>query len=176
MKEQNEQRPALLECGRIVAAHGVRGAVKVEPWCDGAAVLAGFSRVYLMEKDGYAAHEVCGAFVHGGRAVLTLSGVENMDAALALKGKTLYVAREEIPVPAGAMLQADMIGLPVKDADTGVTYGTLIRIDPSPAAELYVVSTPRGEVLLPAVPAFIKEVNPTDGIMVTPIPGFFNDI
>ena len=36
-----------LTCGKIVSTHGVRGAVKAEPWCDSPAVLAGFDRVYF---------------------------------------------------------------------------------------------------------------------------------
>ena len=54
-----------LTCGKIVSTHGVRGAVKAEPWCDSPAVLAGFDRVYFREGDTYTSRAVRGAFVSG---------------------------------------------------------------------------------------------------------------
>ncbi len=164
-----------IECGRITTTHGVRGAVKVEPWCDSPAILAGFDRVYIHDVRGYVPHAVLNRFIKGNMVVLTLDGIPDMETAETLKGEVLYAHRDQIPVEEGAMLLCDMIGLAVKDADTGKVYGTLTRIDESPASDLYVVATPAGEVLLPAVPAFIKEVNP-DGVMVTPIPGFFDEV
>ncbi len=164
-----------LECGRITTTHGVRGAVKVEPWCDSPAVLASFDRVYIRDVRGYVPHAVLSRFIKGNMVVLTLENVPDMMTAETLKGEILYAHRDQIPVDEGAMLLSDMIGLPVIDADTGKVYGKLKRVDESPASDLYVVDTPAGEVLLPAVPAFIKEVNP-DGVMITPIPGFFDEV
>ncbi len=164
-----------VECGRITASHGVRGAVKVECWCDSPEVLASFDRVYLHDVRGYVAHPVLSRFIKGNFVVMTLDCVPDRETAETLKGEVLYAHRDQIPVEEGAMLLCDMIGLPVTDADTGRIYGTLKRIDESPASDLYVIDTPAGEVLLPAVPAFIKEVNP-DGVMITPIPGFFDEV
>ena len=41
-----------LECGKVCSAHGVRGGVKVESWCDSPSVLAKQKRIFLAEKDG----------------------------------------------------------------------------------------------------------------------------
>ncbi len=164
-----------IECGRITTTHGVRGGVKVEPWCDSPAVLASFDRVYIHDVRGYVPHAVLSSFVKGNNVVLTIENIPDMETATSLKGEILYAHRDQIPVDDGAMLLCDMVGLPVTDATTGVTYGKLVRIDESPASDLYVVKTEMGEVLLPAVPAFIKEVNP-EGIMITPIPGFFDEV
>jgi 16S rRNA processing protein RimM len=171
-----KQLTDMIECGRIVTTHGVRGSVKVEPWCDSPTVLAHFDRVYLKDGASYQAHKVTGAFCQGAQVVLTLSEIDTMDKALALKGQLLYAHRSQIPVSDGAMLLCDMVGLAVIDAVSGEKYGTLIRIEDAPASQIYVVGTPHGEVLLPAVPVFIKEVNPEKGVLVTPIPGFFDDI
>ncbi len=163
-----------IECGKIVSVHGVRGAVKVEPWCDSPQVLCDLEEVCLKGAGGYDAHAITGGFVHGKLAVLTLTGIGDRSRAEMLRGQVLYAHRDRIPVAEGAMLQCDMLGLDVIDASSGKVYGTLLRIDPSPASDLYVVKTQSGEVLLPAVPAFIKEVTP-QGILVTPIPGFFDE-
>ena len=83
---------------------------------------------------------------------------------------------ESAPVAPGAMLLADMIGLPVRDARNGRLYGTLTDVTDAPASALYTVTTPDGkEVLLPAVPAFVSRVDPAEGVLVTPIPGFFDE-
>ena len=161
-----------LTCGKIVSTHGVRGAVKAEPWCDSPAVLAGFDRVYFREGDTYTSRAVRGAFVSGRQVVLTLEGVTDMDAAERLRGCVLYAHRDQIPVAPGAMLQEDMIGLPVLEANTDRPLGTLLRIDPSPAADLLVVGTDAGEVLVPMIPPFLRSVS-DDGIVPTPPAGMF---
>ena len=69
-----------LTCGKIVSTHGVRGAVKAEPWCDSPAVLAGYDRVYFREGDTYTPRAVRGAFVSGRQVVLTLEGVTDMES------------------------------------------------------------------------------------------------
>ena len=161
-----------LTCGKIVSTHGVHGAVKVEPWCDSPSVLAGFDRVYFRRGDSYTPHAVLGAFVSGRQVILTLEGVPDMDAAEHLRGSVLYAHRDQIPVAEGAMLQEDMIGLPVLDADTARPLGTLLRIDPSPAADLLVVGTDVGEVLVPMIPPFMRSVSEA-GILLTPPAGMF---
>ncbi len=164
-----------IECGRILNTHGVRGAVKVEPWCDSPKVFTAFHTVYLLTKGNYRPVKVVSCGVHGKFILLSLEGVEDVATAIPLKGEVLYVTRDQIPLKDGAMLLADMIGLPVVDATTGVTYGTLTEVEDAAAGMLYYIKTPQGEVILPAVPAFIKEVSP-EGVLVTPIPGFFHEV
>lgn len=164
-----------LSCGQIVSVHGVRGGVKVDPWCDSPAVLAGFDRVYFEEAGNYLPRAVRSAFVSAGQVVLLLEGVTDRGAAEALRGTVLYAHRSQIPVAEGAMLQEDMLGLPVLDADDGRVLGRLLRIDPSPAADLLVVSTPSGEVLVPMIPPFVHSVD-EEGIRLTPPAGMFTEV
>lgn len=165
-----------IECGKIVSTHGCHGAVKVESWCDTPKVLAGFDRVYFVTKEGnYYPQKVNGAFLHKSLVVMTIEGVEDMDTAEHLKGHILYAHRDQIPLKKGAMLLCDMIGIPVIDATTQEVYGKVKDIDEAPASRLYVIDTPNGDVLLPDIPVFIKEVSP-EGLLVTPIPGFFHDV
>ena len=163
-----------LSCGKIVGVHGVRGAVKTEVWCDTPSVLAHFDRVYLKKDGVYTPHAVKGAFVSGNGVVLTLDGINDRETALALRGTVLYAEREQIPVPEGAMLQQDMLGLKVIDAESGRVYGTLKRIDPSPASDLLVVDAPEGEVLVPMIPPFVKTLS-DEGIFLTPPAGMFKE-
>lgn len=165
-----------LECGRIVATHGVRGAVKIESWCDSPRVLAALPTVYLCEADGSFSPKILkNPSVSGDRVIAYVGDSSSMDDAILLKGKTLYARREDISLPVGKVFLADLPGLPVIDVDTGKVYGKLREITPSPAADLYVVDTGHGDVLLPDVPEFIKERDTERGILVRVIPGFFDD-
>ena len=102
-----------LECGKILTAHGVRGAVKVEHFCDSATVLSRAKRVFFCENGEFRERAVESGAVMGAHVLLTLSGIDSREAAIALRGVTLYFHRSDVPVSRGAVLLADMIGLPV---------------------------------------------------------------
>ncbi|MBQ8173849.1 MAG: 16S rRNA processing protein RimM [Clostridia bacterium] len=166
-----------LECGKILTAHGVHGALRVESLCDTPEVLCSLPTVYISRKDGtLAPYAVTEATPHKGGALLTLAGLQSREDALLLRGKMLFAARADIPIEEGSFLIADMIGLPVIDADSGRVYGKLSNVTPSPASDLYDVLTPDGQhVLLPAVPAFLDRIDIDAGIYIRPISGFFED-
>ena len=86
----------------------------------------------------------------------------------------LYLHRTDIPVPDGAVLIADMIGLDVIDVDTGKKYGTLAEVNDGVRGKLYTVATENGEVLIPGIPEFVKEIDAERGVFIRPIPGFFD--
>ena len=110
-------------------------------------------------------------------ALLSFEGYPDLDSVMCLRGQVLYAKREDIPLREGQILLADMIGLPVIDKQDGRVYGHLSDIDFAPASAIYHVTTPKGEeVLIPAIPQFIKEVDETRGIFVELIPGFFDEI
>ena len=164
-----------LECGKIVCQHGVRGAVKIESWCDAPGVLAALPVLYLSDKSGgFLPLTPTNASVYKGAVLFSFKELTTADEAIALRGRVVFARRNDLPIPPGRILQQDLIGATVADADTGAVYGTLREIRESPAADLLVVSVPGGDVLLPDVPAFVKSKDPEKGILVTPIPGFFD--
>lgn len=164
-----------LECGKISSAHGVRGVLKVEPWCDSPSVLVGLKEIYFEKNGAYEAHEVVGASSAGQFVLLTLSDVDSREAAQALKNTVIFARRENIPVPRGRVLIADMIGLDVIDADTGRVYGTLTEVTDGVRHQIYTVKTKSGDVLFPAVKEFLKEIDTERGVFIHVIPGFFED-
>ena len=100
--------------------------------------------------------------------------MDSLESAVYFKNREVFAAREDIQVEEGAVFLSDLIGLPVTDADTGRVYGTVADVQESPAATLFVVKTEDGqEVLLPDVPAFIREADAEKGLFITPIEGFF---
>ena len=167
-----------LECGKIVAAHGVRGLMKVESWCDSPKILAMQKRIFLAEGDGsYKEVSVESASVLGELVLMSLSGFSDRESAQAMKNTVLYLKREDIPLKPGAVLLADMIGLDVYDAETGVLYGKVKDITDSVASRLIVIEATSGkEVLLPDIKEFVKEISVEKGVFITPIPGFFDQV
>lgn len=166
-----------IECGRACSPHGIRGLIKVEPWCDSPRVLAQSPRVFLAEKDGsYKKLAVTQASVSGKFVLMGFSGIDSREAAQAYKNRTLYLHRDDIPLSEGAVLLADIIGLNVINADTGRVYGVVEDITDVPRGRLYSVKTEDGTVLLPDVPEFIIRLDPDLGVFIRPIEGFFKEI
>ena len=167
-----------LECGRILGAHGVRGLMKVESWCDSPKILAMQKRIFFAEKDGsYKEASVESASVSGPLVLMGLSGITDREYVQGLKNTVLYLKREDIPLKKGAVLLADMIGLDVIDLASGKLLGKIKDITDAPRSRILVIETDGGrEVLLPDIKEFVKEIDADRGVFVTPIPGFFEEI
>lgn len=150
----------MLEAGRIVNTHGLRGEVKIEPWCDGAEKL---SRVPELWIDGVPV-AVRAARVHKNCVLAQLGNVETVEAAMALRGKVVWARRSHFPLYEGQYYIADLVGLGVFDARTGETLGRLEEVLSYPASDVYVVRGAR-EYLIPAVSAFIKKIDLAAGRM-----------
>ena len=167
------QKP-YLEAGQIVGTHGVRGEVRVQPWCDSPQQLATFKKLYW-DAEGKKPVKVKGR-PHKNIALLTLEGITTVESAQVLRGKMLYVDRRDIKLPKGHYLVQDLIGLTVVDADTGETYGTLTDVSQTGANAVYHMATDKGEVLIPAIPDVIIEVDiKGDVLRLRPMKGLLDD-
>jgi 16S rRNA processing protein RimM len=110
--------------------------------------------------------------------VIALEGCATATDGERLRGQPLAVPSAELAaLPAGQFYQHDIIGLRVERMD-GKTLGVVTGIIPSGSSDLYVVRDEAGgqERLLPAVKAFIREVDVAAGVMrIEPIPGLFDE-
>ena len=168
---------AYLECGRILAPHGFRGAMRIETWCDSPAVAARLPALYLAAEGGrYTAYRLLQASVHKGGLLATLEGITTPEQIVPLRGVTVYARREDLDPRGERIFLAETVGLPVLHAEGGRLLGHVREVDTSRPTTLYVIETEGGEVLLPAVPEFIKEIDIERGMTVCPIPGFFDEI
>lgn len=167
-------KKAYLECGKIINIHGFRGTVKLESWCDSPDVLASLEHVWFLEGDSYRARKVLRASIFKQFVLMDLEGIADEDAANALRNTVVYAAREALPLEEGDFFIVDLLGLPVRHADTGEELGRLKNITSQGATDLYFVTTPFGEAIVPAVPEFIIKIDPEDAIYVRPIPGLLD--
>ena len=164
-----------LECGKIINTHGVRGNVKIESWCDSVDVLCSLPCIYIKKRDEFIRYNIVSGSEHKKCALIKLEGVDDMDAALLLKNRTVYADRDNIPLPEDAAFIVDMLGLDVFESGTDRKLGVLEDVFESVASDIYVVKTEKGEVLVPAVDEFIDEIDVKRGIWISPISGMFDN-
>ncbi len=162
-----------LECGKIVATHGLRGEVKVLPWCDGPEALVPIKTFYLDGGNTPKRAERCR--IQKNMVLLKLEGVDTPEAAQALRGRVLWLDREEDTLEEGQYYIQDLIGLSVEDADTGERYGTLRDVTETGANDVYHVAFPDGRVqLVPAIPQVIAKIDVDGGkMLIRPLEGLF---
>lgn len=153
------EKQAFLECGQVVNTHGVKGTVRLANRCDAPAVLASLKTMYLFENGAYRAMPVLHASVQKNMVLATFEGIDTLEAAVALRDKVLYAKREDLPLPEGSHFVADLLGLPVIDADSNETCGVLEDVTFPGAHPVYVVRDGEGTFMIPAVPAFILEIS-----------------
>ena len=140
-----------LECATVINTHGVRGDVKLESLCDTPAVLAGLKRVYFLEGGEYKEIKVLHASVFKSFVLAALEGIDDMDKAMAQKGKTLYAAREDFKLKKGDYFIVDLIGLDVIDNVSGTVYGKITDVINRGASDIYVVKTASGEGVVASI-------------------------
>ena len=85
-----------LECGRIINTHGVRGACKIESWCDTPEVLCDLPRMFYKKKDEFIELTVTKASVHKGCGLVYFYGIDSIEAAQLLKNRVVYADRDDI--------------------------------------------------------------------------------
>ena len=150
-----------LEVGKITNTHGIMGEVRVEPWADSPNFLCKFETLYVGKTQWPIRVER--ARVHKNMAIIKFEGITDMNGALAMKNQVLYIARKDVDLPAGHFFLADLIGLEVRDADTGNVLGHIAEVLTPPANNVYVVKGGERELLIPAVPDFVPETNVDSG-------------
>ena len=153
------EKQKYIEAGRITNTHGVSGEVKIEVWLDSQDFLKKFKRIFLDDRE----LKILSARVHKGFLITKLEGVEDVNAAMALKGRTVYILRQDAKLPKGAYFIQDIIGARVQD-EQGRQIGVLSEVLERPASNIYVV---RGaeEHLIPAVPEFVVSADPEAGVI-----------
>ena len=139
-----------------MGTHGIRGEVKIMPWCDGPDFLKAFHTFYI-EGTPY---KVEAARVHKNMLLCKLQGVDDVSIAQTFKNKVVKIDRDSAPVAKGRVFIADLIGLPVYAE--GEEIGTLKDVYSGPANDVYIVKGKR-EYMIPAVSEFLEDVNPDEG-------------
>ena len=154
-------KQAYIEAGRITSTHGVHGEVKIEVWLDTPEDLKHYRRIFIDGQE----KKLLSVRQQNRFVIVKLHQIDDINAAQPLKGKTVYIAREDAPLPPGGYFLQDLLDAKVVWED-GSPVGVLTEILERPANNVYVVTDPDGkEILIPVVPAFIIRADAENGIV-----------
>lgn len=165
-----------MEVGKIVSTHGIKGELKVQPWCDGPEFMENFDHLYL-DAQGATSLHILGVRGQKGMAYLRVEGIDSLEAANPYRGKVLYMRRSDVQLEEGEYFIQELIGLQVMDADQPErVYGKLTDVSPTGANDVYHITTEQGkELLIPAIPQVIIEVDlPGERMLIRPMEGLLD--
>ena len=145
-----------VEAGEIVSTHGVRGEVKVLPWLDCPEMLCEFDRCRIEGKD----YKIEQCRVQKTCNLVKLTGIDTMEAAQLMRGKTLELYRDDIDDD--VIFAAELIGVDV--FCEGEQIGKIVDVLDYPGNSVYVVKG-KYEYMIPAVSAFILDTNMAENTM-----------
>ena len=158
--------------GRVLRPHALRGELRVSPFSPTARNLQRGRAVYV----GGVKRVVLRARLDRDAWILELEGLKDRQQVEALRGELLEA-------PDGEVIRDDdesyfvheLIGLRVLSED-GQAIGVVDDVLQSGAADVYVVKTPTGELLVPAIADVISRISLRDGtILITPLPGMLDE-
>lgn len=162
---------SLLEIGKIVGTHGLRGDLKIRLNSGGSDALLAAKQVYLHLPSGemLTAKPVRQA-VHKGQVLLRLQDHESINQVEHMIGGQVLLPEDQLPeLAADEHYWEQLQGLQVVDRQRG-PLGRLQQMFTTAAHDTYVVKGPFGEVLIPAVAQFILEINLQEQIMWVDLP------
>ncbi len=167
-----------IETGEIVTVFGIKGEVKVYPWADYPQFLEEFDTFYIQKnRMKYEAMEAESVRTQKNMVIIKFAGIDDVDTARKLVGKTLYLDRDEIELEEGSYFVADLIGCTVIDDDKDSVIGTVVSVDNFGASDVYTIRNGEGgEFYFPAVDEFLVSTDIEEKkIRVKVIEGMFGE-
>ncbi|WP_419786570.1 ribosome maturation factor RimM [Pseudodesulfovibrio sp.] len=164
-----ERRPkGFVSLGGVAKPHGIRGEFCIRSYADSPSIFLDVPALYLQEGGRPPkAFTVRSAREHKEFVLLTLDGVTDRDQAEALRGRTVLVREDDLPqLEEGEHYLYQMMGSRVVLED-GTEIGTLEHFYENAAQDTWViVDGKEREILLPAVPEFVLDVDLDSGTIV----------
>ena len=167
-------RKQYLQSGKIVGTHGVRGMVRVQPWCDSNEVLCGFKKIYLNNGENELTVEQ--AKPHGNISLMKIKGINTIEEAETLRGKVVYINRSDYKLEEGAYFIEDLIGMPVYNIENNELLGELCDVSATGANDVWHIKNGEKEFLVPKIDAINAKVDfENNKIEILPLKGIFDD-
>ncbi|MGN1114193.1 MAG: ribosome maturation factor RimM [Oscillospiraceae bacterium] len=162
----------LLEIGKIVTVFGIKGEVKVQPWCDSPEFLCGFDKLYY--KSGTEVN-IERSRVAKNMVVMKIEGIDSIEQAQTIRNRVLYMNREDVELEKGCYFVQDLVGLKVIDTQSQKEYGTITEVFETGANDVYTIKSCDEKLYyIPAIPDVIDKVDLDQGKMyITPLEGLF---
>jgi len=143
--------------GRVVAAVGIRGEVRVKTFTEGPEGLAKYKRWVVSTKEGLREMVLEGFALRPNGTVAKLAGCDDRDAAERLRGADIAIPRDEFADEEEGIYQVDLIGLDVVDEQEGKLGVVDSFVETGPTSVMVVKGV--RERLIPFVDGFVKSVD-----------------
>jgi 16S rRNA processing protein RimM len=144
--------------GRVVAAVGIRGEVRVKTYTEDPEGLADYGRWVVKTKQGWQDMPVEGFSLRPNGPVAKLAGCDDRDAAERLRGADIAIPRQDFgAAQEGEVYQVDLLGMEVVDGQ-GVKLGTVDSFVETGPTSVMVVAGVR-ERLIPFVDEYVKSID-----------------
>jgi 16S rRNA processing protein RimM len=146
--------------GKVVGVHGVRGELKLESYTEPRTQIFRYQPWRIRSAAGEKTIDGCRGRAQGKGIVAELPGVTDRDAAAALVGTEIWVARSAMPKPKpGEYYWTDLEGVEVVTLE-GRSLGTVSHLIATGANDVLVVKDAERERLIPfLVGQFVTEVD-----------------
>ena len=155
----------LLLVARVAGAFGIKGDVRITTFTEDPLALGRYRD--LRREDGSPGLVLSAVRVTKGGVIARAAGVDTRDQAEVLRGLTLFVARESLPVPdEDEFYLADLIGLSVETPE-GEVLGRIKAVNDFGAGDLLEIQPPAGPSWwLPFTRANVPDVQLREGRVI----------
>lgn len=155
-----EDPDSMVIMGRIAAAQGIKGWIKVQPYTEYLDSLLDYKSWWLGEEQGpWREVDVLQCELHNKTLVAQLPDCPDRNAAEKMKGLLIAVPRSSLPQHSGdEYYWSDLIGLAVVN-EADVQLGTVANLLETGANQVLSVTGESGEILIPFVASAIKQVD-----------------
>ena len=161
-----DSRQRMITVGRLHGAFGVRGEVKLESFTDPLRSIARYQPWILRDARGIELACEGVRVREGGKGLIaTMPGIEDKDAADALRGTEVLVPRSALPPPAeGEFYWVDLEGLRVVNVE-GTDFGIVSHLFSTGANDVLMVRGDRERMVPFVEPDFVKSVDFDAGLI-----------
>ena len=164
-----------LEIGKITSTHGIKGEVRVQPWCDSPEFMKKFKTLYFDKKGEKPVKVSCRP--NGNMVIMKMQGADTVEEASKYRDKILYMKRSDAKLPEGTWFIQELIDCRVVDADDeSKVYGVLTDVSETGANDVWHITNDGEEYLIPAIPSVVVSTDVVEGIIkIRPLKGIFDD-
>ncbi len=156
--------------GEVTGTHGLRGDLKVRPLAGLCPLQAGKEVFLVLPGQKPQPGVPVRVSPHKGYFLLRLEGRDHINAVEALVGSDVLMRRCDLPDPEpDEFYWGEIEGFAVCDVSLG-ELGTLVDVFSTAAHDIFVVQGPYGEVLIPVVDAFLRNVDQEEGRITVDLP------
>ena len=153
----------MIEIGKVVNTHALRGEIKIQPWCDDPVIYQEIEHIYINNHK----YQIEKARFHKNFVIAKLEGLDDINDAQLLKNFIITVERSALgELPDGVYYISDLLGSRVETLD-GKYLGIIDDVIKTGSNDVYMLKdTKSGKpILIPVLPETIKNVDVEEKII-----------